>query len=652
MKFVLNSLVLRFNSGEETIPFQRLNYVYGKMGAGKSSIARLIDYCLGGQIMLTPALQEEFINAKLSISLANAELTIERERLSDNVRVEWTNTEKAYFKGVISAREPRGEFIKGTGVETLSDLIFYLSGVKVPKVQVGKTTGNTDTGRISLRDMLWYSYLEQDIIDSSFFHLDNGPFYKKNKSIDVLRFVLGYHHAEVAALEEELKETQSNRLANEASYKGLIEALNETGVGSSIEIHNTINLLNTSLKKAEDAIKLEQVTLREKTTSNAVEQIRERCRQLSNQLFIIDDTTQSLNISIDNDTRHLNEISGLSMKFERATSAKAILSGVNFEVCPRCTQTLPEREPSCCTVCGQVEQLEEVDPKLSTVKVDVETRIKELTDIINVQGTSLANLEKSRQQVIIAKRRAEDELNRAMAAYDSAYLSSIILKQKEIGAINQQLADFQKLLSIAQKADAYKVFAGSLKIKEGVIREKLGIARSKAESDTLKITQLERYFKDCLIRSNFPGINKESKITISPRTFIPVVTNGVPLDGKRPTETTYSNVGSGGKKPIFKCCFAIAVHRLALELGAILPNLLIIDSPMKSISERENRNVFEGFYHMLYSLAAEKMTSTQFLIIDKELFPPQSSADLDIRIRHMTPDEDENPPLIRKYRGL
>jgi hypothetical protein len=652
MKFVLTSLVLRFNSGEEVIPLHRLNYIYGKMGAGKSSIARLVDYCLGADIMLTPALQEEFINAKLSVTLTNATLTIERSRQSDNVRVEWTTIENAYFSGVIPAREPRGEFIKDTGVETLSDLVFYLSGIPITKVQVGKTTGNTDTGRISLRDLLWYCYLEQDTIDSSFFNLDNQLFWKKNKSIDVLKLILGFHQAEVAALEEELRKTHSNRLENEASHKGLVEALNETGVGSSIDIHNTINQLQASLKKIEESIQHEQAKLKEKTVSNAVEQIREQCRKLTRDVFIIDDNIQALKLSSDNDTRHLNEISGLSMKFERATSAKAILNGVNFEACPRCTQALPEREAKCCAVCGQVELENEADTKLAAIKVDVETRIKELSGIISIQETSLDNLEKARQQTIVAKREAEDALNRAMAAYDSAYLSSIILKQKEVGAINQQLADFKKLLSIAQKADSYKVFAGVLKIKEGTIREDLNAARIKAESDGSHLIQLQKYFLDCLKRSGFPGITPQTVVHISPKTFIPVVTNGVYLDGKRPTETTFNNVGSGGKKPIFKCCFAIAVHRLALELGANLPDLLIIDSPMKSISERENRDVFEGFYRMVYTLAATKMKGTQFIIIDKELFPPQSNAELDIAIRHMTPDEEENPPLIRGYRGL
>jgi hypothetical protein len=38
---------------------------------------------------------------------------------------------------------------------------------------------------------------------------------------------------------------------------------------------------------------------------------------------------------------------------------------------------------------------------------------------------------------------------------------------------------------------------------------------------------------------------------------------------------------------LFKCCFGIAILRLALEKGATLPDLVIIDSPMKNISERE-----------------------------------------------------------------
>ena len=110
-------------------------------------------------------------------------------------------------------------------------------------------------------------------------------------------------------------------------------------------------------------------------------------------------------------------------------------------------------------------------------------------------------------------------------------------------------------------------------------------------------------------------------------------------------------MSSGGKKTLFKCCFAVAVHRLAAEVGGLLPELLIIDSPMKNISERENRQQFEGFHQLLYDLKATELQPTQIIMIDKEYCAPPAGSNVSVSTRHMTPDNEEHPPLIRYYRG-
>ena len=44
VKFRLNSLVLSYRCAEVTIDFADVSYFWGQMGAGKTSIARLVDY--------------------------------------------------------------------------------------------------------------------------------------------------------------------------------------------------------------------------------------------------------------------------------------------------------------------------------------------------------------------------------------------------------------------------------------------------------------------------------------------------------------------------------------------------------------------------------------------------------------------------------
>jgi hypothetical protein len=92
-------------------------------------------------------------------------------------------------------------------------------------------------------------------------------------------------------------------------------------------------------------------------------------------------------------------------------------------------------------------------------------------------------------------------------------------------------------------------------------------------------------------------------------------------------------------------------HRLAVEKGAALPEVLIIDSPMKNISERENRLQFESFHKMLYELKESELSGTQMILIDKEYCPPPAGLVLPIVSRHMRPEDDEFPPLIPYYRG-
>jgi hypothetical protein len=74
---------------------------------------------------------------------------------------------------------------------------------------------------------------------------------------------------------------------------------------------------------------------------------------------------------------------------------------------------------------------------------------------------------------------------------------------------------------------------------------------------------------------------------------------------------------------------------------------MVLDSPMKNISERENKTQFEGFHRMLYELAATELKETQFILVDKELFRPDKDYGFTFVERHMSPDSG----LIPYYHG-
>src|ERR1700748_2679122 len=68
-----------------------VSFLYGPVGTGKSTVARLVDYCLGGDLERTPAIQQEFVAVRLGLELGKFICTIERSDTdTQSVRVSWS----------------------------------------------------------------------------------------------------------------------------------------------------------------------------------------------------------------------------------------------------------------------------------------------------------------------------------------------------------------------------------------------------------------------------------------------------------------------------------------------------------------------------------------------------------------------------------
>jgi hypothetical protein len=655
LEFHLSSLELAFKKETVTVPFGEVSYFWGQMGAGKTSIARLIDYCLGGDIELSPALQNEFASATLRLKLQKGDLELERARETNTVIAKWGTKEDA-VQAAIPARDAAGELVPGTGIENLSDLLFWMSGITPPRVRKSKLKADSDTKRLSMRNLLWYCYLDQDEIDSSFFHLDSGNQWTRLASLDVVRYVIGYHDEHILDLEAQLDSLRGERMATQASIESLARVLRDVGVESEIGIHGRVRELREAAQRISSEIAEQRsVSVADRTTEHATDRLKSQALALSQRLAAADDAITELLRARDGDVRHLNEIETLSLKFRRSQSARAVLAGVRFHSCPRCAQPLPERHEEACVVCGQAERDEIPDSaEDALVQRDVKSRMDELRDIISRHDVALIDMRRDREAIELERRRVERERNEASANFDSAYLSSMLGKERERSAILQQADGLEAMARFPQMLEAQRQKVSEIQAQEIGLRANLREARELAEKDATNVNTLKDLFLDCLVRSEVPGISANDAVQIPSNTFLPELHSPGVADT---TVASFSTLSSGGKKTLFKCCFAVAIHRLAVQVGAPLPEMLIIDSPMKNISERENRDQFEGFYNLIYELKADELAGTQFILIDKEYTPPSRDLRLRVQSRHMKPndpskpDERENPPLIPYYRG-
>jgi len=651
MNFRLTDIVITFKKAKEKIDFADFNYFYGQMGAGKSSIARLVDFCLGGNLgeaEMTPAMQTEFVSVSLSLKVGESPLILERNAKSNQIRAQWS-IKGEQFEVIIPARAPAGEVLPGTRVEILSDLIYYLAGKTPPKVRRSKIKEESDLERLSLRDLLWYCYLDQDSMDSSFFHLDgDAHIHKRLKSRDVLRFLVGFHQEQVAELEVQLELLRTERLRCDAGAKAIHEALSAAEIASENELAAMKSGLETDLHKVEAEI-AEARNRTQTLRTHEMETLQDQARLLTNKIDELKRASNEMRDAIDKDKAHKNELLALGTRFRRSQSAREVLNGVAFQACPSCGNILQPRPSEACNVCGQWHTETSTGAfEEQAAEKDMKARVNELKEIISLQEEQLSTVKRQLRETIEMKASVDTELIRVSKDYDSAYLSAVLKIEKQRSALKQQLLDLGKIEVFVQRIAELSQRVNALIADEQLIRSKLQDARKLAEGDTQNLSRLKEIFIDCLLRAKIPGFFPDDSVEIKSPHFLPEVASAGSGDL---AVTSFTNLGSGGKKTLFKCCFAVAVHRLAVEIGAMLPTLLIIDSPMKNISERENRTQFAGFYEMLYDLCNSELNGTQFILIDKELYEPPAAFEPSFNTRHMTPDDKDHPPLIRYYRG-
>jgi hypothetical protein len=137
MKIKLRHLVVRTRRTTERISFsEAVTFLHGPVSTGKSTVARLVDYCLGGDLENTPALQQEFVSTELALTLGCYECTIERAANDkQSVRLTWSGP--AGDIGSVNAPFLPQELplLDNAEVYNLSDVIFHLCEVSPIKVR-------------------------------------------------------------------------------------------------------------------------------------------------------------------------------------------------------------------------------------------------------------------------------------------------------------------------------------------------------------------------------------------------------------------------------------------------------------------------------------------------------------------------------------
>lgn len=646
MNIRFKTLALTCKQSKEIIDFSpRLSLFYGKMSSGKSTIARLIDYCLGGDLQRTIAIDKELISVQLEATIEQYDVIFERPAFgSDQVQVTWTTKEGLY--GSVSAPTGFSQTPIWEGnICNLSDLLFYFLGVEPLRIPSSQSSEQQPV-RLSFRNFMWYCYLQQNLLDSSFYWLKTE--YKQRNSRYVLDYVVGAYSDKLSAIKTELGKVKEEKSRKKTEIESIRPFLEKFGYSSEDLLLKEITAEEEKLSQANS--ELAQMKKGYTGETHFVDDLRQQLRLLERDLSDREEALGDIRRRINEQTTLKAELVATKFKLVRSVSANNILDNVNFEICPSCgakVEASVDTKLDTCHLCKQTQpQQSEVNvTKADIAKLDLDARIFELEESINRQ-TKEQEKQKQEYSELRAKKKAMDtKLAEALKTYDSNFLAASRQMERQIAASEEKIQNLRKSAMMPKAVNALEDEIMNLDAKEQKLNLEFERERATFISAEELITEIEKSYLNALIAIGLPGVNPDDKVEIDRNSWIPYILE----HGSKEHTWDFFNAGSGGKMTILNVCYALAIHKVAAEKKLPLPNFLIIDSPMKNVGKGVNQEVFEAFYKYLYGLALGALADTQLIILETDYVEPPE--ELPKMVRKMTPDDPNYPPLIRYYRG-
>jgi len=643
MKIKLERLIIQTKKNREIIDFsESVTFVYGPVGKGKSTLARLIDFCFGGTIENTPAIQQEFVSAILHLYLNEYKCVIERGATDiSTVRISWFASEEKSGSVNAPLHAQEEQLISGIEIYSLSDIIFFLCGIEPIKVRRSSRDVDSPLIRLSFRDLWRYCYLEQMHLDSSFFRFED-PF-RRRKGQDAMRFFTGLHSERFSQLETKLLKTIEEQKTKKLAITKIREFMEQFSLGSESEINGQLQEAESQLSDAN--IKKIELHNKRKIDIHPTDPLRKDIVLLGEQIH---NMNKAINDSIEviNQQRMLrSELITAKIKNERLVCASKLFDDVIFEICPACGgEIIKKEELGCCILCGRKMSEHGIDTQIDneSLRTDLNIRIDELDDSIKRREMELLRSERYIEKLISKKTYLDIQLQDDLANYDSAIIEEIRYVDKDISKLEERIDLLKKLQSMPQAINKLIEETGSLQGIIDKLRIELENERNRLSNADTIVKLIADEFKRLMISVKFPGVYNDDKVVIDTRNWEPEVIHNE-------TEWSFWDTGSGGKKTLFNVCYSLAVHSIAIKRNLPVPSLLIIDSPTKNISQDENPELVNSLYKEIYQFAHENYKHLQFIFIDSDYVAP--TIDLaDLKLIHMAGTED-SPSLISYYDG-
>ena len=497
--------------------------------------------------------------------------------------------------------------------------------------------------RLSFRDIWWYCYLDQTNLDSSFFRLEDFP--RRRKSQDAMRFFTGLHSERLSELETALFRTIDEQKGMREAVRQIRKFMVQFDLGSGLDIESRIKRNEHELEQAE--ARRSELEMHRQVDLHPTDRLRDELRELAGQIDDLVTAIDATEEAIAEQRALRAELITTKMKAHRTERAGRLLEGVDFSRCPGCGSDISARtiDSERCLLClvpvnssGHSSSLEQ-----EAFRRELNDRIDQIADSIRRRDEALERSKRELHSLRAQKRQQDETLQRDVERYDSPFVESIRHLAGEIATLVERRNSLQRLQEMPRAIADLEQEAGALQGKIDSLKNAIKEERSRLRDADNRVATIARYFKSIMREVEFPGVSEGDRVVVDPRSWRPTIQH----NGQ---EWSFWDAGSGGKKTLFNVCYALAIHAAGVEHNMPVPNILVIDSPTKNISEDENPELVYALYREIYRFAAlEAGNRTQFLLIDSDLVPAGENTPHFLK-RHMAGLANA-PSLIPYYEG-
>ncbi|WP_310962423.1 AAA family ATPase [Nocardioides terrisoli] len=598
-RFRIDQFRLETVEGPVTYNFtDDLTVLAGDTGVGKTTLFELIKFALGGDGLIAPVAAKNVSEVHLSIQVGTERLQLSRELDGDrrkNMRVTDLITGDVRPKVAVSSDKET----------TVSGILLSALGLSTTMRAAARSPGSSRKGAlITFYDLFKYMYVPQAAINQDIAGSRDTYYEPKRKSVFELLF--GLTDAEVLDMQSELNDLNGKVAEANREAETINQFLTHSGMKLRIDAELALAQAIKEEKEGQDAL-IHLASEVEEVVDRETQVLRELLTDSERALNDAQELVSSLDREEAQYRAERHQVEQDITRLHQMASAGQRLANIEFVVCPRCTQSLNQRQvpDDVCRVCMQhdsvknltrgqyetaqlVDQVEEVDLQLTVIAKQASDAAEAVQNRRNLVSSLTAQIE----------RRTANRVTPRLQAYTDAAAKAARAKAQQ--------EHLEEVLQRWDRASDLQTVAETLESQRSALKTAIGAAKSALDERRRSVlSQLTDEFATTVAAFRIPA---SQGATIDPKTYLPL------LDGQ-----PFNQVSSaGGIATATQVAYWMSLVAVAIRLNdTAYPAFLMIDSPRLAVSSTED--ISGQMYSRFVTQVGVVPNRLQFIVADNEM---------------------------------